>query len=61
MLLPTVEPRLLKWKIHQAKFSIEHLVNFVRQCYKVDLLIVDTIIEEQYNALGSIASTVVLS
>ena len=49
------------WKIHQAKFSIENLVNFVRQCYKVDLLNVDTNIEEeQYISLGSIASTVVI-
>ena len=54
-------PRLPKWKIHEANFSVENLVNFVRQCYKVDLLNVDTNIEEeQYISLGSIASTVVI-
>jgi hypothetical protein len=36
----------------QAKFSIEHLVNFVRHCYKVDSLIVDTIIVEQHKPLA---------
>ena len=46
---------------YQAKFSVENLVNFVRQCYKVDLLNVDTNIEEeQYISLGSIPSTVVI-
>ena len=45
-----------RWKIHHAKISIENLVNFIRQCYKVDLLIVDTIIEEQYNAIDSLDS-----
>ena len=47
-----------KSKIHQAKLSIEHQINFVRQCYKIDLLIVATIIEEQYNALTRIESTI---
>ena len=53
-----MDPKLDHWKIHQAKFSIENIVNFVRQWYNVELLIVHTIFEQQYNALTRIESTV---
>ena len=54
---PTVDPRLDNWKIHQEKFSIKNVVNFVRQWYKVELLIVHTVIEQQYTALTRIEIT----
>ena len=33
----------------------ENLVNFVHQSYKVDFLIINTIVQEQYNALCNIS------
>ena len=41
----TVDPVLGRPKHSQAKFGIENLVNFVLQWYKVELLIVDTMVQ----------------